>query len=260
MNRGAIIVFMCAACAVAQPKFSAPLAGIVRDSQQQLRLVHAVSGTFILHDVIGGTIVDWAFDGNTGLVKTNAELLVIGSNGAIIGRRSAPQQETVMGPQSAFFTATHELWQTGTNNVTKVPIEPAVIAGSVIALGPVSGHSVQVAVCRQSALWLLSVDTAHGAVTQELALGGAIGEQACLSKSSGSLVLLADRMLLATAHAVLVQTTAGTERSIPISAARVTRAGERWVEAESPGSPSHMIRITSDGEKAYQLPGSKELP
>ena len=260
MNRGAIIVFACAACAVAQPKFSAPLAGIVRDSHQQLRLVHAVSGTFILHDIVGGTVVDWAFDGNRGLVKTNAELLLIGANGTIIGRHTASQQETVLGPQSAFFPATHELWQTGTNNVTKVPIEAAVIAGAVVALGPVSGHSVQLAVCRESALWLLSVDTTNGSLTQELARGGAIGDQACLPAGGGSLVLLADRILLATAHAVLVQTTAGIERTIPVSATRVTRAGERWVEAESPGSPTHMIRITSDGEKAYQLPAAKELP
>lgn len=260
MNRGAIILFACAACVVAQPKFSAPLAGIVRDSQQQLRLVHAVSGTFILHDVVGGTVVDWAFDGSSGLAKTKAELLVIGSNGTIVARHSAMQREIVLGPRSAFFPETHELWQAGTNNVTNVAINPAAIAGSVIALGPVTGHSAQLAVCRQNALWLLSVNTTNGSLAQELALGGVIGEKACLPAGGVSLVLLAGRMLLATSHAVLVQTAAGIERTIPISATRVSRAGENWVEAESPGIPAHMIRITSDGERVYQLPAAKELP
>jgi hypothetical protein len=260
MNRRAMIVLICAASAIAQPKFNAPLAGIARDSRQQLRIVHAVSGTFILHDVIGGTVADWAFDGSGGLVKTDVELLTIGADGAIAGRRSATQRETVMGPQSAFFPETHELWQTGPNGVNKVSIEPAMIAGSVIALGAVRGNSVQLAVCRANALWLLSVDTSNGTLTRELAPGGAIGEQACLSAGGGSLVLLADRMLLASARAVLVQTAAGIERSIPISASHAARVGKQWVEVESPAGPAQMIRITSDGENAYQLPAAKELP
>jgi len=259
MNRATVIVLMCVASAVAQPKFSEPLAGIARDSHQQLRIVHAVSGTFILHDVIGENVVDWAFDGSGGSVKTDVDLLTIGANGAITGRRSAPQQETVVGPQSVFFSETHELWQTGPNGAAKVSIEPAMIAGSVIALGAVRDNSVQLAVCRANALWLLSVDTTNGALTQELAPGGAIGEQACLPAGGGSLVLLADRMLLATAHAVLVQTAAGIERSIPISASHAARVGKQWVEVESPAG-AQMIRITSDGEKAYQLPAARELP
>jgi hypothetical protein len=119
MNREATIILMCAASAVAQPKFSAPLAGIARDSNQQLRILHAVSGTFILHDGIGETVVSWAFDGNSGLVKTDAELLTIGANGAITARRSAPQQETVLGPRTTFFPETHEFWQTEPNGETK---------------------------------------------------------------------------------------------------------------------------------------------
>jgi hypothetical protein len=260
MNRATVIVLMCAVSAIAQPKFSAPLAGIARDSHQQLRIVHAVSGTFILHGVIGETVADWAFDGSGGLVKTDVELLTIGANGAITGRYSATQRETVMGPQSVFFPETHELWQAGPNGVTKVSIEPAMIAGSVIALGAVRGHGVQLAVCRANALWLLSVDTSNRLLTQELAPGGAIGEQACLLAGGGSLVLLADHMLLATAQAVLVQTTAGIERSIPISASHAARVGKQWVEVESRGGPAHMIRITSDGENAYQLPAAKEFP
>ena len=259
MNRAAIILLACAAGAVAQPKFTAPFAGIARDSRQQLRIVHAVSGTFILRDIVHGTAVDWAFDGNSGLVKTNTELLSIGSNGTVIAH-SAAQQKAVLGPQSAFFPGTHELWLAGANSITKVAVEPALLAGSVLALGPAGAHTVQLAVCRQNALWLLSVNTTKGSVAGERPIGGTIGEQACLPADGVSLVLLPDRMLLATAHAVLVQNEAGIERTIPISAARITRAGEYWVEAESPGGAAYMIRITSDGEKLFQLPAAKELP
>ena len=260
MNRAAVIVLLCVASAVAQPKLSAPLAGIARDSNQQLRVVHGVSGTFVWHDVIGESIVDWAFDGNCGLVKTATELLTIGANGAAIRYLPAAQPEAVLSPQSAFFPATHELWQTGPKGETKISIDSEMIGGSVIALGSTKPHGVQLAVCRAKALRLLSVDTTNGSITQELAPGGAIAGHACLSAGGGSLVLLPDRMLLATAHAVLVQTAAGIERSIPISASHLARTGEQWIEVESATGPAHMIRITSDAEKAYQLPAAKELP
>ena len=259
MNRAGVIFLMCAASVLAQPKFSAPLAGIARDSHRQLHIVHGVAGTFIWHEVIGEAVADWAFDGKSGLVKTDQELLTIGANGAITGRHSAPQ-EIVLGPQSAFFPETHELWQTGPEGVTKVSIGPEMAAGTVLALGPARGQSVQLALCRASTLCLLTIDTANGSITQEQAPGGAIGEQACLPAGARSLVLLADRMLLATAHAVLVQTAAGVERSIPISASHAVRTGGQWVEIESAGGPAHMIRITRDSEKVYQLPAAKELP
>jgi hypothetical protein len=166
----------------------------------------------------------------------------------------------VLGPQNAFFPETAELWQIGPRGYSQVPIAPAMIAGSVIALGPAKAHGVQLAVCRANALWLLSVDTTSGAITRELAPGGAIAEQACLAAGGGSLVLLPDRRLLATAHAILIQTVAGVERSFPISAGHLARAGEQWVEVESAGEPAHMIRITREGEKVYQLPAAKERP
>ena len=258
MSRRALIALICVAPAIAQPRFSAPLAGIARDSQQQLRIVHGVSGTFILHDVIGDAVVDWAFDGKGGLVKTGTELLTLAADGAVVRRQPASQQEAVLGPQSAFFPATAELWQAGPRGVSKVPLAAGMIAGIVIALGPTTAQGIQIAVCRANALWLLSVDTNNGAITRELAPAGAIGEQACLSARSRSLALLPDRLVLATAGAVLIQTAAGIERTIPIAASRVARAGNDWLEAESAGQPAHMIRITGDGEKVYRLPSATE--
>jgi len=260
MSRRAVVFLLCVAPAIAQPKFSVPLVGIARDSQQQLRIVHGVSGTFVLHDVIGKNAVDWAFDGNGGLVNTGSELLTLGADGTVIRRRPVAQQEAVLGPQNAFFPETAELWQTGPQGDSKVPIAAAMIAGRVIALGPTKAHAVQLAVCRANAFWLLAVDATNGAITQELTLGGAIAEQACLAAGGGSLVLLPDRRLLATAHAILIQTAAGVERSIPIAAGHLVRAGEQWIEVEKSGEPAHMIRITREGEKVYQLPAAKERP
>lgn len=245
---------------MAQPKLSAPFVGLARDSARHLRLVDGVSGNFVLQDTVNSSPVTWAFDGNGGLVKTDTELLTLGATGSIIGRRPAPQRDAVIGPQSAFFSETSELWQAGPQGDSAISIEPGALSGSVIALGPTKANSVPFAVCRANQLWLLSIDTTTGAVTHELAPGGVIGEQACLSAATGSLVLLADRMLLATAQGILIQASAGVERRIPILTSHATRAGAQWVEVESAGESSHIIRITSEGEKVYQLPAAKELP
>jgi hypothetical protein len=76
MNGTLILLALCQVSAIAQPKFSAPLIGVARDSQKQVRLVHGVAGNFVWREVIGGTTLDWAFSSQGGLVKTDKELLV----------------------------------------------------------------------------------------------------------------------------------------------------------------------------------------
>lgn len=258
MNRLFVIAFLCAPGLTAQPRFSSPVVGLARDAHQQLRVVHGVPGTFIWHDAIGTKVSDWAFDGSGGLVKTATELLTVAADGTIISRRPAPQRGTVLGPQSAFFPETAELWLAGPKGETKVPLDLEAIAGSVMALGPVRAHSLQLAACRGGALWVLVIDSRNGEITHETAAGGLLAAQACRLAGSKPLILLSDRMVLATQHAVVVQTTAGTERTIPIAGSRAVRAGDQWIAIENGGAPGQLIRLSSDGEKSYELPAVKE--
>jgi len=119
-----------------------------------------------------------------------------------------------------------------------------------MALGPLDAGSVRLAVCRGDQLWLMVVDVKTGAIRHELSVGGAIGGAACRPARAASLVVMTDRLLLATAQELLVQTTTGSERRIPISrnpAARpeIHRTGEQWVEVESAGSMPLMVYFSS---------------
>lgn len=260
MNRTVLIILMCAPFAIAQSKLAAPLAGVVRDSAQHLRLVDGISGNLLLRDTISTSVAGWAFDGHSGLAITDSQLLTLAAGGAIAQRIPKPDADAVLGPQNVFFPETAELWQTGPKGATEVSVEPAMIGGSVIAVGSMTAQATPLAVCRANVLWLLTVDTTTGAITHESTPAGAIGEQACISAQPGTLVVLNDRLLLATGQEILIQTAAGVERHISIGASRVTRAGAQWVEVESAGAPSRMIRINGDGETLYQLPAAKELP
>lgn len=260
MNRAVIVLALCGASAAAQPKFGAPLVGVARDSRQQCRLVHGTAGNFVLSGAIGDAALDCAFGASGGLVRTQNELLVLDVTGAVTRSLAAPSGNALLSPQSAFFPATGEFWQIGPQVDRRIPIELEAIAGSVEALGPAKGGSLPVAVCRASQLWLLAIDEITGLVTQQATPGGAIGARAC--HPAGALLVLADRLLLFTAQGVLVQTTAGLERSIAVpgnGAAEPTlrRAGEQWVQVETGGSLSFMIRLAAGGEKLYQLPAAQ---
>ena len=263
MNRAILIVLLCGAAAFAQPKFSAPLIGVARDTKQNLRLVDGVTGSFVLRDAIGSGANNWAFAASGGLVQTGGELMVLSARGAVTRTGAAPEGGVVLGTANAFFPASCELWGIGAQSNHQIPIDAAALAGSVIALGPGSTHASELALCREKQLWLVSVDETSGAITQQAPVGGTIGEQACLSAGVGALVVLSDRLLLATSQEVLVQTVAGVERRIPISASHDTapqlhQVGEQWVEVESAGATALMLRAGVDGETLYQLPAAKE--
>ena len=254
----------CGISAVAQPKFGAPLMGVARDGQKQIRLVDGVAGNFVLRDAIDGKALDWAFAGR-GLVKTDRELLVVGATGAVVRRRAAPSGDAVLSPEAAFFPATGALWQIGAEKDHATQVPPEVVAGTVMALGPLDAGSVRLAVCRGDQLWLMVVDVKTGAIRHELSVGGAIGGAACRPARAASLVVMTDRLLLATAQELLVQTTAGTERRIPISGnpavrPEIHRTGEQWIEVESAGSMPLMVRLTAESEKLYHLPAPGAHP
>jgi len=263
MKRVILIVLLCGAAGFAQSKFSTPLIGVARDTKQHLRLVEGVAGSFLLRDAVGAGAVNWAFASGSGLVKTDTELVVLGAHGSVNRTSAAPKGSAVLGTASAFFPATGELWAIGVRSNQQVPIDAAAIAGSVIALGPGSAHTAELAVCRATQLWLVSIDGTSGAITHERPLGGTIGEQACLSARAGALVVLRDRLLLATPQELLVYTLAGVERRIPIpmshnAAPELHQVGEQWVQVESTGAQAVMLRATTEGETLYQLPAAKE--
>jgi hypothetical protein len=259
-NRAILLLAFCGTSAIAASSLNAPLLGVARDSQSQLRLVFGVAGNFVLRAGIGGQALDWEFDGLGGLVKTDAELLVLDANGAITERRPAPAGHALLGPGSAFFEETGELLSTRANRT--VTVGPAVIGGKIIALGRTRGDSIDLAVCRAGRLWLLAFDITRGAVVHENAPGGAIAGEACSAARPTSLLLFDGRMLLATGQELLIETAGGTENRMPLAVAfnaqpHLRQAGAQWIEIER-ADPPLMIRVAGVGRQVYQLPAAGE--
>lgn len=266
MNKAAVVLALCGTAALAESNFSAPLVGIARDARQQLRFVHGVSGNFVLRQAIANHVRDWTFAGFGGLVRTGTELLFLDANAEVVRRRTIPDADVALSPGAMpltalyFVRAENQLWTSGAAADHKVPIGPDAIAGTVVALGPSGANEALLAVCRADLLWVLTVNLRAGTVTGERAPGGTIGEKACRAEPA-ALLMIGGRLVLATTNAVVIQAGDGEERRIPFSLAggakpKIHRAGEHWVQVESAGAPSLMIRVDGPNDKCYRLPAA----
>ena len=258
MKRAALVFPLCLAAALAASNWTAPLVGVARDAKNLLHPVYGVAGNFVLRGAFGGEVVNWAFDASGGLVETDGELRVLDARANVIERRAAPADEVILSPRYAFFPKTGELWAAGAGAIV---IEPAAIAGRVIALGPADQRGIVLAACRANQLWLLTFNINDGALLHESAPGGALGEQACAG--GRGLLVLRDRLLVVSAREIVIQTAAGHERRLAISpadGAKIHRAGEDAVQVEIPGSQSMFVHIATDGERVFELPASEARP
>jgi len=262
MTRTAGFFFLCVTAAVAASDWSAPLVGVTRDAQGKLHPVHGVAGSFVVRGAIAGDALDWAFDASGGLMKTSHELEVLNAQGNVIARRSTQGAEVILNPRYAFFPETGELWPAAQSN-RGIMIQAAAVGGKVMALGPADQRGIVLAACRADQLWLLTLDIKNGALQHESAPGGTIGDQACRAVNGATLMVLQDRMLLATAQGIVIQTFSAQERQVPVPAnhgTQIHRAGENTVEIELSGAPSGLLRIAKDGERLYELPAAEVRP
>ena len=261
MKRAALVFPLCLAAALAASNWTAPLVGVARDAKNQLHPVYGVAGNFVLRGALGGKVVNWAFDASGGLVETDGELWVLDARANVIERRPAPAGEVILSPRYAYFPKTGNLWPAGAGAGGAIGIEPAAIAGRVIAIGPADQQGIVLAACRANQLWLLTFNISDGALLHESAPGGALGEQACAA--GGGLLVLQDRLLVVSTHEIVIQTAAGRERRLairPNHGTTIHRAGEGAVQVQIPGSPSRMLHITADGERLFELPATEARP
>jgi len=261
MKRAVVLFSLCLTAALAASNWSMPLVGLARDAKNQLHPVHGVAGSFVLRGAMGGEALNWAFGASGGLVEAAGGLQVLDARAVVTERREAPEGGVILSPSYAFFPETGELWPAGGKRGGSIVIERAAIAGRVIALGPADQRGIVMAACRDNELWLLTFSVNDGTLMHESAPGGAASEKAC--GEGGALLVLRDRLLVPSAHEIVIQTAAGHERRVPIPpnhGAKIHRAGEDTVQIELSGSPSQMVRISAEGERLYELPAVEARP
>lgn len=270
MHRAAIVIVACGLSALAASNLGAPVIGMARDSQKRLRFLHGVAGNFVLGAEIGGPVKTWAFAGSGGFANTETEILHLDAAGVPARSTPAPGGDALFAPGSAhsaslyFLSETGQLWQAGAREDRRSPIEAAAIGGEVLAIASPNLRQAELAVCRASHLWLLTIDLHAGSVIRETTVGGAIGESACQPLRPGALLILHGRLVLATAQDLILQSVDGVEHRIPLSGAgagqRIHQVGEDWVEIERTGHGPLLLRLLGDSGEVYRMPARAARP
>ena len=271
MNRAWMIFVLSGMSATAGSSVHAPLVGVARDSQGQLRVVCGMAGNFIPLDRVATNAVNWAFTDEGGLVQTDQHLLLLDANGRVTRTSAAPRGGVLLAPGTAhtgalyFLAGAGELWQAGAQQDRRVPLEEDAVGGQILALGAANRGQAQLAVCRGRALWLAEVDLRAGKLVDEKVAGGDIGEAACKRPRADSLLLLDGKLVFTTAKEIIVQSVNGAERTVAISGTggalpQVRRAGNEWVEVEVSAQPPMMVHLARDGERVFRLPAAEGKP
>ena len=148
MHRIFLVAILSTAGASAQ--LAPPLLALVKDAQQQIRRAYGVTGNFIVGDAVEpksmGEVVNWAFSGSAGLVKTANQLLLLSADAGIVRSSPAPagNAQFAFDAQGAaalvFLAESAELWRIGAANDIRTGSIPIKLRATCAPLhSPASG-------------------------------------------------------------------------------------------------------------------------
>ncbi len=245
-----------AACASAQSGLAPPLLGLVTDAQQQIRRAYGITGNFVLGDAVAfPETVNWAFSGHAGLLKTADQVVLLSASAGVVRRSSAPTGDAQFAfdahgqPALYFLAEPAELWRIGAKSDVRIALDPNQIAGEVRSIALAGSRRATLAICRDNALWLLSIDLASGSVMsrRNAAIAGC-----------PALVLWSDRLVYATPGSIVIRTSDGFEHRVklPEPAKTMRLIGDGWMEMETAGQ-SLALRLNGESGVLFRFPGAQ---
>lgn len=250
------MAILSAAGAAAQ--IAPPLLALVKDAQQQLRRAYGVTGNFIVGDAVEprsmGEVVNWAFSGSAGLVKTADQLLLLSADAGIVRSSPAPagNAQFAFDAQGAaalvFLPEPVELWRIGAVNEIRTRLDQNPIAGDVRAIAFAGQRRATLAICRGRSLWLTSVDLAGGSV---------VSRRPAYITGCPAVALFPDRLIYATPGSLVIRASDGEEHRVklPAPATSMRLIGDGWMEIAT-ASESLALRLDGESGTLYRFPGS----
>jgi hypothetical protein len=256
MYRIILLAMLGAASAAAQ--LAPPLLALVTDAQQQIRRAYGVTGNFILGDAVEpkslGDVVNWAFSGSAGLVKTANQLLLLSADAGIVRASQAPAGNAHFAFDAdgrdalVFLAEPAELWRIGAASNIRTTLDPTQIGGDVRAIAYAGQRLATLAICRRNRLWLASVDLAGGSV---------VSRRPSFIAGCPALALLPDRLIYATPGSLVIRLSDGEEHRVklPEPAKSLRLIGDGWLEIAT-AHDSLALRLEGESGTLYRFPGA----
>lgn len=261
MNKLWIPAIFLVATASAQPSLAPPRLGFVEDNASALRPVYGVAGNFILGPSITGKVVNEAFSGCLGLLKTDSSLSAFDAQGNLLASIDAapgpalfafsPDGETGL----AYVVSSKSLieWRSTAfapiSSTYQVPADDAVLA--IAFPDPFEASLILRRDARNANgdLWQVNVPLGAAGTLSQSALNGV--HAPVLALPSGELVY-------SDGQGIVVRSSDASEVHIPASLpARFSlqQMNQDWVQLADLSSPARFAIHTTPGrESVYQLP------
>ena len=235
------ILLAAVTCAWAQSGLDRSVLGQMIDRQSVLRPVYGVGGSFHTDAPVAQRVLSSACAGTICLAKTESALI----SGPMIVPAPPGDAKIALDSSGAtiYFPSVQQFgrWQNGA--LTPLTLSPALSNdGTVLALG--SGPSgLVIAVERAGTVWIVSSDgTTAGTILDSLPPG------------TGTVLLTANGVVYATANALILRKSDGSELSFAASGIEdLFQLGDGYVEARAAGV-IYALRTTPGRERLFQLP------
>jgi hypothetical protein len=242
-----LLWIMAGVAACAQQAIAPPVVGAFRDSTGSLKRVIGVPGNFVLAGAGISNVLSAAFSSTAGLVKTDAEVLVLNLSAQIVNRFQVPAGPALFAfdqsgaPALAFFSG--KLFQfVGANLI------PVGWRGQAIAIASTGSQSATVIARDHRGLLSLQISLPTGDITSQTPLSD-IAAPALLFPT-GNLLFTRD-------GAIAIRDPSGVERKIStaIRVASFESMGGEWVTVhEAFSSRVFGLRIGPQNLDLYQMP------
>ena len=240
----------------AQSPIAPPVLGFVEDSARALRPAYGVSGNFILGPAVAGAILNQAFSGSVGLLKTDSSLAAFDPKGRLLVSMKAPAGPALFafspsgGEALAYLPSSQTLIEWNGSAFTLVSIESQSLGrDDVLAIAFPNSSQASLIVQRPDALWQLQLPLDSRSALSQSALPGI--HAPVLTLPSGDLVYSSD-------GGIVVRRPNGLETHVPASLPAkfsLQQMNQYWVElADLDSSARYAIRATPGREAFYRLP------
>ena len=257
----AFLLFLLGSAAFAQPGIAPPQIGILDDGAGVLRPLLGIAGNFVWRDAVAGGVDSSASSGKFGLFKTDTAVVALNGEGQFVSSVNASAGGALFAftsdgsPALAFAAGALFRWMDGA--FQQVSFDPSTIPGTIVSIffadADHAGFLVENDVQNEPGLWESRVSLSSGLMDQQTLLAGVSGP--ALRLANGDLVT-------SDATGIVISHGEGTEVRLPAQLPlnfALSQMGDGWVRlSAAEGSIQFAIRVTSNREAIFQLPGAAQ--
>jgi hypothetical protein len=251
-----LILFAFATAVCAQPTLAPPQVGFFQDGANSFRPLLGIAGNFVLGNPALSGVLNAAYSGSSGLVKTDTSVIMTDNQGQALATTDAPSGPALFAfrqdasPAFAYFASAHLLYEWSGTGFQTVPFDAQLFPPAAVRaiFAPDAAH-VGFLVQRVDGLRDIRVLTETGEADSQAALAGV---------TAPALILNSGELVYTCANGIVIRRADASEIHIPAQfpvGISLSQMGTGWaVLTNLTTGANFALRTTPGRESLYLLP------